>query len=153
LTDDTLAQALIHAGSQGVQIDLIVRGACILPAQVAGFTDNIRVRSIIGRFLEHSRVFYFCSGKQEELYLASADLMNRNMLRRVEVAWPVQDPELRQRIIDESIVAYLLDTKDAWILCPDGRYTLLGDALPKGQVRLSAQNALMQRYTKAGDSV
>ncbi len=151
LTDEALAEALIRAGSQGVQIDLIVRGACILPAQVAGFTDNIRVRSIIGRFLEHSRVFYFRSGKQEELYLASADLMNRNMLRRVEVAWPVQDLELRQRIIDESLVAYLLDTKDAWILCPDGHYALLGKALPDSKVRHSAQNALMLRYAKAGE--
>ena len=151
LTDEKLAEALIHAASQGVHIDLIVRGACILPAQVAGFTDNIRVRSIIGRFLEHSRVFYFRSGKQEDLYLASADLMNRNMLRRVEVAWPVLDPEIRQRIIDESLVAYLLDTKDAWILCPDGRYTLLGNALPEAQVRHSAQNALMLRYAKAGE--
>lgn len=153
LTDELLAQALIRAGSQGVQIDLIVRGACILPAQVAGFTDNIRVRSVIGRFLEHSRVFYFRSGKKEDLYLASADLMNRNMLRRVEVAWPVQDPELRQRIIDESLVAYLLDTKDAWILCPDSRYTLLGKALPASQVRHSAQNALMLRYSKTAEGL
>jgi polyphosphate kinase len=150
LTDEILAKALIHAGSQGVQIDLIVRGACILPAQIAGYTDNIRVRSIIGRFLEHSRVFYFRSGKQESLYLASADLMNRNMLRRVEVAWPVQDAELRQRIIDESLVAYLLDTKDAWILCPDGRYTLMGTALPENKMRHSVQNALMLRYTNQG---
>jgi polyphosphate kinase len=148
LTDEVLANALIHAGSQGVQIDLIVRGACVLPAQVAGFTDNIRVRSIIGRFLEHSRVFYFRSGSQENLYLASADMMNRNMLRRIEVAWPVLDPVLRQRVIDESLVAYLLDTKDAWILCPDGRYALLGSALREPNVALSAQNALMQRYTK-----
>jgi polyphosphate kinase len=150
LTDEALTEALILAGSQGVQIDLIVRGACILPAQVAGFTDNIRVRSIIGRFLEHSRVFYFRSGKQEHLYLASADLMNRNMLRRVEVAWPVTNPELRQRIIDESLVAYLLDTKDAWILCPNGRYKLLTEALPSSAARHSAQNALMLRYATAG---
>ncbi len=147
LTDEALVQALILAGSQGAQIDLIVRGACILPAQVAGLTDNIRVRSIIGRFLEHSRVFYFRSGKQEDLYLASADLMNRNMLRRVEVAWPVLDPELRQRIIDESLVAYLMDTKDAWVLCPDGHYALLDKAFGDAEARHSAQKALMQRYT------
>ena len=149
LTDETLAQALIHAGVQGVQIDLIVRGACILPAQVPNFTDNIRVRSIIGRFLEHTRIFYFRSGKQEDLYLASADLMNRNMMRRVEVAWPVLDPELRQRIIDESLVAYLLDTKDAWTLCPDGHYVLVGKALPASKVRHSAQHTLMLRYANA----
>jgi len=151
LTDELLAKALIHAGSEGVQIDLIVRGACILPAQVAGFTDNIRVRSVVGRFLEHSRIFYFRSGEKEDLYLASADLMNRNMLRRVELAWPVTDAALRQRIIDECLVAYLLDTKDSWILGSDGRYTSLGKALPEAKVRHSAQNALMLRYTKAGE--
>jgi polyphosphate kinase len=78
-----------------VKIDLIVRGACMLPAGVPGVTDNIRVRSVIGRFLEHSRVFYFRGdGADEELYLSSADWMNRNMLRRVELAWPVTDPVL-----------------------------------------------------------
>jgi polyphosphate kinase len=145
LTDEALVQALILAGSQGVQIDLIVRGACILPTQVKGLTDNIRVRSIIGRFLEHSRVFYFRSGKQEDLYLSSADLMNRNMLRRVEIAWPVTDVSLRQRIIDECLVSYLFDTEDAWILGGDGQYTRAGLHIDS-KVRLSAQTALMQRY-------
>ncbi|MDI9334886.1 MAG: polyphosphate kinase 1 [Cytophagales bacterium] len=145
LTDEGLTRALILAGQQGVQIDLIVRGACILPAQQAGVTDNIRVRSVVGRFLEHSRVFYFRSGEQESLYLASADLMNRNMLRRIEVAWPVTDALLRQRIIDECLVAYLYDTKDAWILGADGQYTLAGAKLDPSQ-QLSAQYALMRRY-------
>jgi polyphosphate kinase len=113
LTDEALVRALVLAGQRGAQIDLIVRGACILPAQVAGLTDNIRVRSIIGRFLEHSRVFYYRCGEREELYLSSADWMNRNMLRRVEVAWPVTDPEIRQRIIDECLVGYLHDDRDA----------------------------------------
>ncbi len=75
-----------------MKIDLIVRGACTLPAQVPGLTDNIRVRSVIGRFLEHSRVFYFRKGEDESLYLSSADWMNRNMMRRIELAWPVTDP-------------------------------------------------------------
>jgi polyphosphate kinase len=146
LTDEALVQALVLAGSQGAQIDLIVRGACILPAQVKGVTDNIRVRSIIGRFLEHSRVFYFQSGGHEDLYLASADLMNRNMLRRVEIAWPVTDLSLRQRIIDECLLAYLFDTKDAWVLGAQGQYTRASINLaPK--LQLSAQKALMQRYT------
>jgi polyphosphate kinase len=116
-------EALVRAGQAGVQIDLIIRGACMLPAQRAGVTDNIRVRSIIGRFLEHSRVFYFRTGEDETLYLSSADWMNRNMLRRVELAWPVEDPVLRQRVIDECLVAYLHDNVDAWSLNADGHYT------------------------------
>jgi polyphosphate kinase len=92
LTDEPLARALAHASQQGVKIELIVRGACILPAQVPGVTDNVRVRSVIGRLLEHSRVCYFRVDGAEELWLSSADWMNRNMLRRVELAWPVTDP-------------------------------------------------------------
>jgi polyphosphate kinase len=95
----------------------------MLPAQRPGVTDNIRVRSIIGRFLEHSRVFYFRTGNDESLCLSSADWMNRNMLRRVELAWPVEDAALRQRVIDECLVAYLHDNVDAWSLNADGQYT------------------------------
>jgi len=144
LTDEDLVHALMAAGRAGVKIDLIVRGACILPAQVPGHTDNIRVRSVIGRFLEHSRVFYFRCGEDESLYLSSADWMNRNMLRRVELAWPINDPVLRQRIIDECLVAYLHDTANAWSLQADGNYVDLakGSAPPL----LSAQKALMVRY-------
>ncbi len=140
LTDEPLIEALVRAGQQGVRIDLVVRGACMLPAQVPGLTDNIRVRSVIGRFLEHSRIFYFGSGEQEELYLSSADWMNRNMLRRIELAWPVTDPVLRQRVIDECLVPYLHDGRDAWDLGVDGRYTR---TRTDGH---SAQMALMQRY-------
>ena len=122
LTDQSLAMALVRVGQCGVKIDLIVRGACVLPAGVPGVTDNIRVRSVIGRFLEHSRVFYFRCAGDETLLLSSADWMNRNMLRRIELAWPVTDPVIRQRIIDECLVAYLHDGVDAWDLQPDGRY-------------------------------
>lgn len=145
LTDEGLMRALIKAGQQGVKIDLIVRGACMLPAQVPGFTENIRVRSIIGRFLEHSRVFYFRAGDQEALYLSSADWMNRNMFGRIELAWPVTDPVLRQRIIDECLVAYLHDTQDAWDLLPDGTYKRCA-LLPRSRLQ-SAQVALMARYS------
>ena len=145
LTDEALVRALVLAGQRGAQIDLIVRGACILPAQVAGLTDNIRVRSIIGRFLEHSRVFYYRCGEREELYLSSADWMNRNMLRRVEVAWPVTDPQVRQRIIDECLVGYLHDDRDAWDLQADGSY-LRANAPGMGT---GVQDALMQRYGRA----
>lgn len=144
LTDEPLMQALVRAGQRGVKIDLIVRGACMLPARVPGLSDNIRVRSIIGRFLEHSRVFYFRAGEQEQLYLSSADWMNRNMLRRVELAWPVLDPQLRQRVIDECLVACLHDDRDAWDLMPDGTYKRVkGAGEPKGH---GAQAALMARY-------
>jgi len=148
LTDEALIQSLIRAGRKGVKIDLIVRGACMLPAQVKGHTDNIRVRSVIGRFLEHSRVFYFRVDEKEDLYLASADWMNRNMVRRVELAWPVTDPVQRQRLVDECLVAYLHDGLDAWDLGPDGRYT---PARGTGKAHAhGAQAALMARYADRG---
>jgi polyphosphate kinase len=147
LTDTGLIRALIAAGQQGVQIDLIVRGACMLPAQLEGQTDRIRIRSVIGRFLEHSRVFYFDDGQEQSLYLSSADWMNRNMFGRIELAWPVTDPVLRQRLIDECLVAYLHDTRDAWQLQPDGRYEPVKPSVR--QRRQSAQAALMTRYARA----
>ncbi|MDR3452101.1 MAG: polyphosphate kinase 1 [Rhodoferax sp.] len=150
LTDEALVLSLIKASQRGVKIDLIVRGACTLPARLPGVTDNIRVRSVIGRFLEHSRVFYFRCADEEELYLSSADWMNRNMLRRVELAWPVSDPVIRQRIIDECLVAYLHDGRDAWDLGPDGTYTRV-DATGEHPGH-GAQAALMARYA-GGDAV
>jgi polyphosphate kinase len=144
LTDEALIRALISAGKNGVKIDLLVRGACMLPAQVTGETDNIHVRSIIGRFLEHSRVFYFRQGDEEELYLSSADWMNRNMLRRVELVWPIDDPAQRQRIVEECLVPCLHDNVDAWDMRPDGSYVRARqDARHPAQ---SAQTALMARY-------
>ncbi len=145
LTDVPLIEALLAAGQQGAKIDLIVRGACMLPAGVPGVSENIRVRSVIGRFLEHSRVFYFRAGETESLYLSSADWMSRNMMRRIELAWPIDDPILRQRIIDECLLAYLHDSKDAWDLAPDGRYHRVGLNAPGH----GAQNALMARYSAA----
>jgi polyphosphate kinase len=152
LTDEKLMEALVRAGQTGVEIDLIVRGACMLPALRPGFTDRIRVRSVIGRFLEHTRVFYFRAGDAETLYLSSADWMNRNMLRRVEVAWPVDDPLLRQRIVDECLMAYLNDTVDAWLLNEQGHYTRVNalknsvKSPAKARSGRSAQTALMAKY-------
>jgi polyphosphate kinase len=101
---------------------------------------------VIGRFLEHSRVFYFRHGDEESLYLSSADWMNRNMVRRVELAWPVTDPVQRQRLIDECLVGYLQDTVDAWELQSDGTYVR---AQPKNHSKaLGVQAALMARYSK-----
>jgi polyphosphate kinase len=145
LTDVPLIEALLKAGQKGAHIDLIVRGACTLPAGVVGQSENIRVRSVIGRFLEHTRVFYFGAGEDSALFLSSADWMSRNMTRRIELAWPVLDTTLRQRIIDECLIAYLHDARDAWDLGPDGQYHRVGLIDPGP----SAQNALMQRYGAA----
>ncbi len=145
LTDVALIQGLLEAGQAGARIDLIVRGACMLPPGLPGVSDNILVRSIVGRFLEHSRVSYFRWGDaedQEALYLSSADWMSRNMLRRIEVAWPVLSPKLRQRVIDEALQPYLHDSLDAWQLGTDGRSQRISEQ------GVSAQQALMQRFNE-----
>ncbi|MEZ7827748.1 MAG: polyphosphate kinase 1 [Brachymonas denitrificans] len=147
LTDEALILALLEAGQKGARIDLIVRGACMLHAQVPGLSENIRVRSIIGRFLEHSRVFYFGIGEEEHLYLSSADWMNRNMLRRIELAWPVTDPELKTRIIDECLLAYEYDEALSWQMQADGSYARPPSPLDHPR---NVQRALMTRYLGAG---
>jgi len=146
LTDPVLVHALISAGQKGAQIDLIVRGACMLPAGIPGKTDNIRVRSIIGRFLEHSRVFFFEADTVQDIFLSSADWMTRNMTRRVELAWPVLELSLRQRLIDECLLAYLHDTRNAWTLDADGKYRRVEK---QGRKPQSAQALLMQKYSPA----
>ena len=148
LTDPPLIHALIHAARAGASVDLIVRGACMLPPGLPGATERIRVRSVVGRFLEHSRVCYFCWGESEAeqaLWLSSADWMSRNMVGRIEIAWPVRDPEQRQRVIDECLVPYLLDACDAWQLQSNGRSERIATDGP------SAQRALMQRFTKRAE--
>ncbi len=143
LTDPALIEALLAAGRAGVPVDLVVRGACMLPPGRPGLSDNVRVRSVVGRFLEHTRVMYFRWGAgedEEALYLSSADWMSRNMLGRIEIAWPVRDPALRQRVIDEALVPYLHDERDAWELQADGRYRRVAEA------GVSAQQALLERY-------
>lgn len=139
LTDEALAQALIKAAQAGVEIDLIVRGACILPI----VSENIRVRSIVGRLLEHSRVFYFKLDGQEKLWLSSADWMSRNMMRRVELAWPVEDEKMRKRIIQENLGLYLQDNVDAWSLTASGEYVPASD---DSQPALACQTALLNQY-------
>lgn len=143
LTDPGLIHALVDASRAGAQIDLVVRGACMLPPGVPGQTERIRVRSVVGRFLEHSRILYFRWGTGEDdevLYLSSADWMGRNMFRRIELAWPVRDVRLRQRVIDECLVPYLHDSRDAWELQRDGSYRRVGTE------GVSAQQALMARF-------
>jgi polyphosphate kinase len=122
LVDESVIRALYAASSEGVKIDLIIRGACALRPGVPGLSENIRVRSVVGRFLEHSRIYYFRNDLAHDVYLASADWMNRNLFRRVEVAFPVLDGLLKKRVITEGLNPYLKDNMNAWELDAAGRY-------------------------------
>ena len=122
LLDLNIIRELYRASQAGVQIDLIVRGICGLRPGVRGVSDRIRVRSIVGRFLEHSRILYFANGGDEEVYLGSADWMPRNLYERVETVFPIKDPMLKQRIRGEILEAYLADNTQARLLQPDGSY-------------------------------
>jgi polyphosphate kinase len=124
-----------------VQIDLIVRGACTLRPGVPGVSENIRVRSIVGRFLEHSRVYWFGNDGKPELFGASADWLERNLLRRVETCFPVLDPALAERVQREALQNYLADNTNAWELGADGRYRQCTPA--DGEAPYSAQLALL----------
>lgn len=127
LLDEKIIQALYRASRAGVHIELIVRGQCALRPGVRGISTNIRVRSIIGRFLEHSRIFLFGNGGKPELYLGSADWMHRNIYERVEVMFHLQDPDLSRQIFTEVLAPYLADTQKSRILLPDGRYVRAKD--------------------------
>jgi len=136
-------RALYAASQAGVKVDLIVRGVCCLRPGIPGVSDNIRVISVVGRFLEHTRVFYFHNDGDYDLYLSSADWMNRNFFRRVEVAFPVQDKKLRQRIVKDGLELYLSDNTEAWVLQKDGDYKR---RVPAGKQRKrSAQQALLSK--------
>jgi polyphosphate kinase len=122
LLEKTIIEELYKASQAGVKIDLIVRGVCALRPGVKGLSENIKVRSIVGRFLEHHRIYYFYHGGSEQVYLSSADWMERNLLRRVEVAFPVKDPKLKQRVIHEGLMILLKDNASAWLMKADGSY-------------------------------
>jgi len=122
LADANIIESLYEASQAGVSIDLIIRGICMLRPGVPGLSDNIRVRSIVGRFLEHSRVMYFANDGNEEIYMGSADLMVRNLNHRVEVVCPIDDPKLRAYLKDEVLQTYLRDNVNARELSPDGLY-------------------------------
>ena len=143
LIEPQLIQALYRASQAGVEIKLIVRGQCCLRPGVPGVSENIEVRSIIGRFLEHPRVFYFYNGGRSKLYCSSADWMDRNFFRRVEAAWPIEDRMIRKRILAE-LDLYLNDNQNAWLLHADGNYV----RSIKGQDKkvIMAQTVLLERY-------
>ena len=143
LLDESVIRALYAASADGVKIDLIVRGACALRPGVQGLSENIRVRSIIGRFLEHSRIYYFRNDLAHDVYLGSADWMNRNLFRRIEVAFPVLDKALKKRVISEGLDPYLKDNTNSWVLDSEGNYER---RKPRGkQPAFCAQNYLMQQ--------
>src|SRR5471032_2615061 len=142
LVDESVIRALYAASKDGVKIDLIVRGACTLKPGVPGLSENIKVRSIIGRFLEHSRIYYFRNDLAHDVMLASADWMSRNLFRRIEVAFPILDRGLKRRVIAEGLNPYLKDNTNSWELEADGHYLR---RKPRGkQAAFGAQPYLMQ---------
>ena len=142
LLDESVIEALYDASRAGVKIDLIIRGACALRPGVPGMSDNIKVRSIIGRFLEHSRIFYFRNDMAQDIYLSSADWMNRNLFRRVEIAFPILDKQLKKRVMQEGLLPYLKDNVNAWELDSHGHYQR--KKLRPRQLPFSAQEYLMK---------
>jgi polyphosphate kinase len=142
LNEEDVIELLYRASRAGVQIELIVRGACTLRPGLPGISENIRVRSIVGRFLEHSRVYWFQNGEEPEIWCASADWMERNLLRRVETCFPLLDPTIARRVHDEALTNYLADNLQAWRLLPDGSYERItpGEDMPH-----SAQQSLLAK--------
>ena len=149
LVDPQAIEALYRASGAGVKIDLIVRGICALRPGLPGVSENITVRSVIGRFLEHSRVFYFENGGAPELYCASADWMERNFFRRVEVGFPVLRDSQRDRIV-RDLQLYLADNTQAWLLQPDGSYVRVE---PGAEPPVCAQKQLLENYAAGPGSV
>ncbi len=150
LVDNDIIQSLYHASQAGVDVDLLVRGICSLRPGIRGISDRIRVRSIVGRFLEHSRIFYFENGGEPEVYLGSADWMSRNLRERVEVLFPLKNPLLRDRVVHEILAAYLADNMKARFLQKDGRYLHVwqsprgrSKSPPRGAAAFNAQDFLV----------
>lgn len=146
LTDPKIIRSLYKASQAGVQIDLIVRGMCCIRPGIAGISDNIRVRSIIGRFLEHTRVYHFHNNGEDEVFAASADLMERNLHNRVETAFPIELSKLKQRIIDDLNI-YLADNCQAWQLQQDGSYQRCQPN--EGETIIKAQSILLERWAQS----
>jgi polyphosphate kinase len=144
LTEPSIIQALYKASQAGVPIDLVVRGMCCLRPGIPGVSENIRVRSIVGRFLEHSRIFFFHGAGEELTFLSSADWMERNLLRRVETCFPVLDKNLKQRVLKEGVRTYLEDNSQAWELKPDGAWERVTPN--RGKAR-PAQLVLLEKFS------
>jgi polyphosphate kinase len=145
LLEPKVIEALYRASQSGVKIELIIRGVCALRPGIPGLSDNIKVRSVIGRFLEHSRIFYFLNDGKEDVYLASADWMERNFFRRIELCLPVLDRKVKQRVIKEGLRPYLADNSQAWEMDADGGYH---HRRTRGRLPRSAQEQLLAMLAK-----
>jgi polyphosphate kinase len=149
LLEQAVIEALYSASRAGVQIDLIVRGICSLRPGIPGVSENIRVRSVVGRFLEHSRIFYFANGGEDEIYCGSADWMPRNLFERCEVVFPIRDAQIRHRIRHEILAAYMADTAKSRMETAGGEYPRV--RTPEGK-HFSAQDFLI-RVAEGRDSI
>jgi polyphosphate kinase len=143
LLEPEVIAALHDASQAGVEIDLLVRGVCALKPGVPGVSENIRVRSLVGRFLEHSRVFYFANDGAEDVYLSSADWMNRNFFRRVEISFPILDAKLKKRVVSEGLRPYLDDNSQSWEMNAEGIY----QRSPRHGKSVAAQELLLERLS------
>jgi len=148
LSEANVIRALYEASQAGVEVDLVIRGICCLRPGVRGLSENIRVRSVVGRFLEHSRVWWFLAGGREQVWLTSADWMSRNLHRRVETAFPIRTKRLKQRVREETLTWLLEDNCQAWVLQPDGSYAQ--ERPQEGDPRNSAQERLLARWAEQG---
>lgn len=142
VVEEKIMKALYRASQAGVEVKLIVRGICSLKPGIKGVSENIEVRSIIGRFLEHTRVYFFENGGKQEVYCSSADVMSRNMFRRVEACFPIENKQLKARVL-EDLARYLKDNSQSWIMQSDGNYI---QSIPEGDI-YRVQNALMEQYS------
>jgi polyphosphate kinase len=145
LVEPNIIRALYQASQAGVKIDLIVRGICCLRPALPGISENIQVRSVVGRFLEHTRIYYFHNAGEPNVFLASADWMDRNFFRRVETCFPVEDPGLKNHVIKEGLLTYLSDNTHAWVLQSDGHYKRLR---PGNQKPRNAQELLLEKLAE-----
>ncbi len=144
LVEPSIIEALYRASQAGVKIELIVRGICSLRPGIKGVSDNIHVRSIIGRFLEHSRVYYFQNNGDFQLYCSSADWMDRNFFRRVETCFPIEDKRMKRKVLEEGLLNYLTDNTQSWILHSDGTYK---QNMPGNNKTRTAQAILLEEYS------
>ena len=146
LADADIVQDLYRASQAGVKVSLLVRGVCCLRPGIPGISDNIRVMSLVGRFLEHSRIYYFENGGSEEIFIGSADLMERNLDRRVEILCPILDKKIREPLKNVILETYLKDNNRAYLLHTDGHYEKITRSSADAP-EVNAQQVLLQQYT------
>ena len=149
LVDPQLIQAFYRASQAGVKVEMIIRGICCLRPGLEGISDNIQVNSVVGRFLEHSRIYYFHNDGNSEMFVGSADLMPRNIDRRVEVLFPIEEEEMRQHIVENILDIYLRDTAKAYALQGDGTYTHISESVEDGEELFNSQLHFLQEHTGA----